>query len=454
MARLFGTDGIRGVAGEDLTAEFALRLGRAVGFLMDERRWERKVLIGCDTRISSPMLEWALGAGLMSMGVEVYSLGIVPTPVVAFLTRHLGFPLGCVISASHNPIEDNGIKFFDRRGMKLDDSLEDYIEELLALDENSIPVVTGTQIGRRHEAATAVDEYVRYLAEIGQDRLDGFTIVLDAAFGAASIIAPSVYTLLQATVIPLNCKPDGSRINVKCGATDPRALQQKVLEVSADMGIAFDGDADRAILVDEEGKIVDGDQILAMWGLHLLRKEMLPGKVVVGTLLSNKGLELALEREGGILHRSPVGDKYVLRDMLAKGAKIGGEQSGHIIFLDHLSTGDGILTGIMVALLMRETRKPLSALASQMTKFPQVQLNIDVRDKRAALENQKVKEELDLIAAEIEKMKGRLLVRPSGTESVIRVMTEAPDEAQARALAERAINVFREFSDSGKVTEI
>jgi phosphoglucosamine mutase len=454
MARLFGTDGIRGVAGDSLTADLAFRLGQAVGILIAEKRWERKVLIGGDSRVSGPMLESAVSAGLMSTGCDVHFVGITPTPVIAFLTRHLGFPLGCVISASHNPIEDNGIKFFDRRGMKVEDAIEERMEAMLLADGLKIPKVVGEDIGVRHDARTAVDEYVRHLSDICQDKIRGLYIVVDGAFGAASAIAPAVFTIQGARVVPFNCQADGSRINVNCGATHPEALQQKVREVGADMGIALDGDADRAILVDEKGQVVDGDQVLAMWGRHLLRKKMLPSNAVVGTVLSNKGLEVALEAEGGKLLRAPVGDKYVLREMLSSGAKIGGEQSGHLIFLDHHTTGDGILTGLMVAILMRETRKPLSELGQEMTRFPQVQLNIDVKDKKAALEDLKTKSGILKLSKKIEKDKGRLLVRPSGTESVIRVMTEAPDEALARKLALEAIDLFRSFSESGKVTEI
>jgi phosphoglucosamine mutase len=263
-----------------------------------------------------------------------------------------------------------------------------------------------------------------------------------------------VFALLGARVIPLNCSPDGSRINVGCGSTNLRGCRERVLEAGADMGVALDGDGDRVILVDETGGIVDGDQILAMWGLYLLANDSLPEKTVVGTVLSNKGLEAVLEEAGGQLIRAPVGDKYVLREMLSSGAKLGGEQSGHIIFLEHHTTGDGILTALMVALLMREKGMPLSKLAGQMPRYPQVQLNIAVKDRKACMEDLRVRAEIDALTEEIERIKGRLLVRPSGTESVIRVMTEAPDEAEARRLAEQAIELFRDFSDTGKVTEI
>jgi len=454
MARLFGTDGIRGVAGEDLTAEFAFRLGEAVGELLRERDHDRRLLVGRDSRLSGPMLEAALISGAMSTGCDVHVIGIVPTPVVAHLARSFDFPLACVISASHNPIEDNGIKFFDGRGMKVEDEIEDRLEELLEPGAFSRNRVFGKRIGIRHEEATKVDVYVMHITDTAQGRVDGLNVVIDAAYGAASALGPAVFRLLGANGSPLNCSFDGSRINVDCGATNTTACQDMVVAIGADMGVALDGDADRAILVDEQGDVVDGDQVLAMWGLHLLKSDALPGKTVVGTVLSNKGLEVALESAGGRLLRSPVGDKYVLRDMLESGARLGGEQSGHLIFLDHHTTGDGILTAVMVAVLMRETGKPLSELGRLMRRFPQVQLNIAVKDKNAALENSAVKSGIAELSRQMNGIKGRLLVRPSGTESVIRVMTEAPDEDAARQLAERAIDLFRAFSETNKVTKL
>jgi phosphoglucosamine mutase len=454
MARLFGTDGIRGVAGKDLTAEFAFRLGEAVGQLYREREWENRLLIGRDSRLSGPMLEAAITAGAMSMGCDVHVLGIAPTPVVAFLTKDFNFPLGCVISASHNPIEDNGIKFFDNRGMKVEDEVEDRLEALLEPGAFKREGITGDTVGNRIEVGTSVDQYVRFLADISQDRIAGLSAVVDAACGAASAVAPAVFRLLGVNVTPLNCIPDGLRINVQCGATNITACRDLVLKTKADFGIALDGDADRAILIDEEGQLVDGDQILAMWGIHLLGQDKLAKNSIVGTVLSNKGLEVALENAGGKLLRAPVGDKHVLREMLSSGATIGGEQSGHLIFLDYHTTGDGILTAIMVAMLMRETNSRLSELAGVMKRFPQVQLNISVPDKESVLNDSTVRAQIEALAKEMDGLKGRLLVRPSGTESVIRVMTEAPDESEARRLAEQAIDLFRSFSETGQVTEL
>lgn len=454
MGRLFGTDGIRGVAGKDLTAELAFRVGEAVGVLLAERDLERKILVGRDSRLSGPMLESALSAGLMSTGCTVHCVGIVPTPVVAFLTRYLGFPLGCVISASHNPIEDNGIKFFDMGGMKVADGIEDRIEELLQPGAFERGKVSGEEIGDRIFSSSVVDVYVKYLVSIGQDRLTGLKLVMDAAYGAGCSLGTSVFAILGAEVTPMNAQPDGSRINVDCGSTNPADCAARVVELQADMGVALDGDADRAIFIDEKGQIVDGDQVLAMWGLHLLKMDALPSKAIVGTVLSNKGLEVALEEHGGKLLRANVGDKYVLREMLESGARLGGEQSGHLIFLDYHTTGDGILTALMVAILMRETGMPLSRLARMMSRFPQVQLNIAVEDKQACLTDRDVQKAIEALTKEMDGIKGRLLVRPSGTESVIRVMTEAPDEAEARRLAIKAIDLFRNYSSTGRVTEI
>ncbi len=454
MARYFGTDGIRGVAGIDLTAQFTFQLGEAVGQLVHEKGWDKRIIIGRDSRISGPMLESALNAGLMASGCDVHTIGIAPTPVIAFLTTNLGFAMGCVISASHNPIQDNGIKFFDHRGMKIDDSIQDRIEKLLKPKTFERPELSGENIGTHHDWASRVDEYVKHISGIGQDHLSGRKIVIDAAYGAASAVAPSIFTLLGAEIIPLNCVPDGSRINVNCGTSDTTVLRGIVLKTGADMGIALDGDADRAILVDELGKIVDGDQILAMWGLHLLKKDSLPNKSIVGTVLSNKGLEVAMEEAGGKLLRAAVGDKYVLQEMINNGSKIGGEQSGHLIFLDYQTTGDGVLTALMVGILMNETGLKLSELGAMMTRYPQVQLNITVKNKKAALDDKSINSEIANLTFEMDKIKGRLLVRPSGTESIIRVMTEAPEENEARRMAELAIDLFKGYSENGIVTEL
>jgi len=454
MTKLFGTDGIRGVAGVDITADLAFKLGKAAGDLIIENKWDKKILIGRDTRLSGPMLESALISGAMSKGINVEVLGITPTPVVAYIAREFNYPLGIVLSASHNPIEDNGIKFFDNRGMKVSSEIEERLENLVKKPVKDKQPLTGSGIGGKIESASKLDEYVKHLTEIGQDKISGLKIVVDAAFGAGCMLAPSVFTLLGAQAIPLNCIADGSRINVNCGATDVTQVRDMVIKTNADLGVALDGDADRAILVDEQGNTVDGDQILAMWGLHLLEKDLLPAKTVVGTVLSNQGLEVAIGSKGGILERAPVGDKFVLEKMLETGATIGGEQSGHLIFLDYHTTGDGLLTALMVAMLMRGKNKLLSELGRCMTRYPQVQLNISVNDKQAALDDSDVKTRIEALSIELDKIKGRLLVRPSGTESVIRVMTEAPDEKEARRFAEVAIELFRGYSENGIVTEL
>ncbi len=454
MSKLFGTDGIRGVAGRDLTADLCFRLGVATGKLIIENKWDSRVIIGRDSRISGPMLEAALTAGIMSTGSDVHVLGIAPTPAVAYLTRELGFPLGCVLSASHNPIQDNGIKFFDSDGLKVSQATQDHLEELIKSAKGGGDDVIGENIGSRIESTSRLDEYVKYLNDIGQDRITGLSIVVDAAYGAGCMMAPAVFTLLGTRIIPMNCLADGSKINVDCGSTNVTKLSELVVKTNSDLGVALDGDADRAILVDEKGQVIDGDQILAMWGLHLLGEGQLKANTVVGTVLSNQGLEVALGKQGGKLLRAPVGDRFVMEDMVKSGAMIGGEQSGHLIFREYHTTGDGLLTAIMVAILMREKNMLLSELGAQMTRYPQVQLNISVKDKSAALASSEIKTGISALSGEIDKLEGRLLVRPSGTESVIRVMTEAPDESEARKFAEMAIDLFQPFSESGTVTEL
>ncbi|HEX9746454.1 MAG TPA: phosphoglucosamine mutase [bacterium] len=454
MPKLFGTDGIRGVAGTELSAELAFKLGCAVAHLIRDNGWDRKIIMGRDSRISGPMLHSSLAAGLNAGGINVDNLSLAPTPVVAFLTRYLKYPLGCVISASHNPIEDNGIKFFNSRGMKVEDEIEEQIEKLLEPDAFELPVLTGTDIGTQESVGNLIHEYVTHILHIGSQDLVGMRIVVDAAYGAASTLAPSIFTLLGCQVFPINCQPDGRKINVQCGATNPKSLKDKIVGVAAELGVALDGDADRAIMLDENGDVVDGDQILAMWAKYLLENNQLPQNSIVGTVLSNKGLEIALAEVGGKLIRADVGDKYVLREMISSGSILGGEQSGHLIFLDHHTTGDGILTTVMVALLIKQTGLPLSKLAAGMSRFPQVQLNIRVRDKDVCLQSKKITDAIRKINDEIARVNGRLLVRPSGTEPLIRVMTEAPDEPTARKHAEMAISLFKEFAVDNNVTEI
>ncbi len=419
--RYFGTDGVRGVAnGEVLTPEFALRLGKAHGSLLGVGS---KVVIGRDTRVSGPMLESAYVAGLNSCGVEALLLGVVPTPVVAFMIRSVKAEGGAVVSASHNPVEYNGIKLFDASGHKLGDEAIESVEALLA-SPSSFRSVTSTRIAgvRNLSSEPYVDDLVR-----GREHcLRGMKVVLDCAYGAAGALGPETFRRLGASVIALNTEPDGSKINVKCGSTDMAELARVVVEEKADCGLAFDGDADRCLAVDEKGGFVDGDQMMLILATHLRQQGRLENDLVVATVMSNLGLELALQERGISLIRTKVGDRYVLEALRKYGGVLGGEQSGHIVVYDRSTTGDGILSGILLALCLREQGKPLSVLAAGMKKYPQKLINIKA-EKKELLESDRD------IAYAIERFqrklsgKGRILVRPSGTEPLIRVMGESTD---------------------------
>jgi len=431
MNRLFGTDGVRGVANEFLTPELAFGLGRAGGFALAAHGARRPVLVGRDTRLSGPMLEAALCAGLASVGLNVWKLGIVPTPAVAFLTRALQGAAGVMISASHNPIEDNGIKFLAADGSKLPDALEDEIADLVDADR-PLPRPTGDRVGEILERRRVVRTYERHCIALGAPLKDA-TVVVDGAYGAAYAIAPRVLRALGASVVPLHCKPDGRRINVACGSTHLDSLQAVVRTHPGSVGVAFDGDADRALFVDESGDVVSGDHVMAIWGLALARAGSLPGKTIVATVMSNVGLERALRDAGIALLRTAVGDRYVLEAMLRGGYRLGGEQSGHIIDLESNSTGDGVATAVKI-LSMRAATGSLRELARTMHVFPQVLVNVRVTDKRKIEEDRVVRAAI----ASAEKAlhgAGRVLVRPSGTEPLVRIMVEGPDEGQIRSIA-------------------
>jgi len=447
VGRLFGTDGVRGTANVELTPEIAYQLGRAGAFYLTElegagrrpgrRRAPRRraqILMGRDTRISGDMLQAALVAGICSVGADVLLAGVMTTPGVAYLTRALEADAGVVISASHNPVEDNGIKFFSRDGFKLPDPVEDGIAQLVVRRQDDLPRPSGPHVGRVIPVADAVERYVSYSARTVKVSLRGLRVVVDCANGAASEVAPRVLGDLGATVIPLFNQPNGININVGCGSTNPEAMQQAVIEHRAHVGLAHDGDADRVLAADERGQLVDGDQILVICGLHRLRQGRLPNRMVVTTVLSNHGLELAFKRAGVKVLRTAVGDRYVLEEMLRSGATVGGEQSGHLIFLDHNTTGDGIITALQLLQVMVETGRSLSELAAQMPRLPQVQVNVSVRNKEGLDKNERI-----AVAIEQTREKlghhGRVLVRPSGTEPVVRVMLEGDDEARLRAMA-------------------
>lgn len=436
MGKLFGTDGVRGLANSDLTPELAYRLGRVAAALLKKQKpgLRTAIVLGKDTRISGAMLEAALAAGVCSSGVDVYLAGVIPTPAIAYLTRKLQVCSGVVISASHNPFADNGIKFFNEQGYKLPDELEEQIEELVLQKEVPLPRPTGSELGKIIPLEKAVDDYVNFLKEKLPVSLKGLKIVVDCAHGAVSEVAPRVYRELGAQVISINDLPTGTNINEKCGSTHLASLQEAVLKYGADVGIAHDGDGDRVIAVDENGKEVNGDKILVICGLALQAAGKLQEKVVV-TVMSNLGLKKAFQQAGVHVYETKVGDRYVLEKMLETGTILGGEQSGHIIFTRYNTTGDGILTALTLLGVIVESGKKLSALAAQMETYPQVLLNVKVADK----DWEKHPAIRQAITAGEQELggDGRILVRPSGTEPLIRVMAEGKDEKQLKEIAGR-----------------
>jgi len=435
---LFGTDGVRGVANEFLTPELAFALGRAGGHVLASHGEKRAVVVGRDTRRSGPMLEAALCAGICSIGLDVLSLGIVPTPGVAWLTRRLDAAAGVMISASHNPIEDNGIKFFAADGCKLSDALEDEIAGHVD-DGAALARPVGARVGWIEDRRRAVAMYAEHCRGAGSD-LRGKTIVIDGAHGAAYDLAPKVFAQLGARVIKLHCTPNGKKINVRCGSTDLSGLRESVLAHPHSIGIAFDGDADRALFIDEDGAEVSGDHVLAMRARDLLSRGELPQATIVATVMSNIGLERALEELGIRLIRTPVGDRYVLEQMQRGGYRLGGEQSGHIIDLRANTTGDGLATAVSVASLAAGSKR-LADIAKVMRRHPQVLVNVVVTDKAAWETSQSVRQAIAAAESELGK-DGRILVRPSGTEPLIRVMIEGKEEEHIRRLARRVADAI------------
>jgi len=431
MGKYFGTDGIRGIVGETLTEEFAVRLGMAAGSVLASRgRTSPTVVIGRDTRASGAALESALIEGLRRAGADAIRASVLPTPAVAYLAAALAVDAGAVISASHNAYQWNGIKFFDHSGFKLSDDLEAAIEA--ALDTPPAPASTAGRLHLDGKSAAQYEEHLRVLSATG---LGGLRMVVDCANGAAFEIAPRLFRALGAEVIALHAEPDGVNINAGCGALYPGRMARAVVERGADLGLAFDGDADRVILADERGRIVDGDQVLAMCAAALVGRRALPGSTVVGTQMSNLGLEMALRRMGCALARARVGDRYVLEEMQRRGAVLGGEPSGHTIFLNHATTGDGLLTAIMVTNLIVCQGKRLSALAGIMEHVPQTCVNVRV-ERRPDLDADPVIVEAIRSATNVLNGQGRLVVRPSGTEPLVRVMVEGLDPALVQQVAE------------------
>ncbi|HOE56535.1 MAG TPA: phosphoglucosamine mutase [Bacillota bacterium] len=442
MGRLFGTDGVRGIANKELNSTLAFNLGRIGAYVLTgETRHKPRIAVGKDTRVSGDMLEAALIAGICSMGAEAVVLGVQPTPAVAYLTRHMGLDAGVVISASHNPFEYNGIKFFDSRGFKLSDQLEDKIESLLLNPENSILNPIGAEIGKKVEIDNAVHGYVDFLKRTIDVNLRGLKIAVDCANGASYIAAPSVLADLGAEIAVINNKPDGKNINVKCGSTHPEGLQKLVVESGAHIGLAFDGDADRLIAVDNRGRIINGDHMLAIFAKYFKGKGALRKDTIVGTVMSNMGLDIAMKQEKCSLVRTEVGDRYVLEEMIANGYNIGGEQSGHIIFLDYNTTGDGLLTALQLLAIVKEIGKKLSDISAIMTDFPQVLVNAKVKEENKGryMEDKEIADMITKLKAKLND-KGRVLIRPSGTEPLVRIMLEGEDKTK---LEEDAGNLAR-----------
>ncbi|WP_416484891.1 phosphoglucosamine mutase [Streptomyces sp. CL12] len=448
MGRLFGTDGVRGVANADLTAEMALGLSVAAAHVLAEAGTfaghRPKAVVGRDPRASGEFLEAAVAAGLASAGVDVLLVGVLPTPAVAHLTGTLGADLGVMLSASHNAMPDNGIKFFARGGHKLADELEDRIEAVYESHRHGEPWQrpTGAGVGRLRPYDEGFEQYVGHLLSVLPNRLDGLKIVLDEAHGAAAGVSPEAFTRAGAQVVTIGAEPDGLNINDGCGSTHLGLLKAAVVEHGADLGIAHDGDADRCLAVDHTGEEVDGDQILAVLALAMRERSALRADTVVATVMSNLGFKLGMEKAGIQLVQTAVGDRYVLEEMKRHGYALGGEQSGHVIVLDHATTGDGTLTGLLLAARVAQSGRSLRELASVMERLPQVLINVPDVDKS------RVRTSADLAAAVSEAERelgstGRVLLRPSGTEPLVRVMVEAADIEQARSVASRLADAVK-----------
>lgn len=442
MGKYFGTDGVRGVANRELTPELAYKIGRCGGFVLTGQKAQPTIVIGRDTRISGPMLEAALVAGLLSIGANVIRLGVISTPGVAYLTRKLGADAGVMISASHNPVQDNGIKFFGGDGFKLSDDTELEIERLLDAATDELPRPIGGALGSVDEDAAAKFAYTDYLKTTVTSSFAGMKIVLDCANGAAYELAPRVFRELGATVIATGAEPDGRNINEGCGSTHPEALREQVLKHKADLGLSFDGDADRLIAIDDTGAEIDGDFVLTICADAMNRRGALRHGTVVTTVMSNLGFFKAARELGLATAQTAVGDRYVMEEMRRGGFNLGGEQSGHVIFLDYNTTGDGILTGLQLVDTVIASGKKLSELKTKMRKFPQVLVNVKGVDKTRLAGNAAIDTAIREVEAELGD-NGRVLVRPSGTESLVRVMAEGPEKSLVESFVNRIADVIR-----------
>lgn len=448
MSRMFGTDGVRGVAGAELTIELATKLGQAGAYVLTkEQEHQPTLIVGCDTRISGGMLANALMAGICSVGANAIYVGVMPTPAIAYLTRKHKVDAGVVISASHNPMEFNGIKFFNGDGYKLSDALEDEIEELIRNNMKDVVLPIGSGVGRIDYRFDLRDEYVEFMKKCVPVDLKGMKIVIDCAEGASYYTSVRTLKDLGADLVAIHTKPDGTNINANCGSTHMEELQARVVYEKADVGLAFDGDADRMLAVDEKGNLVDGDQLMAICGCHMKKKGILKKNTIVVTVMTNLGFSLMGEREGIHVEKTKVGDRYVLENMLENGYNIGGEQSGHIIFLDDNTTGDGLLSGLHLLQVMKETGRKLSELAEVMEILPQALVNAKVPNhkKEKFMEYTEIAEAIKALEDKFNG-EGRVLIRPSGTEPLVRVMIEGKNqseiEEEAQKLAELITNTM------------
>jgi len=444
MGKYFGTDGVRGEANVELTPEMAFKLGRFGGYVLSQHELGTpKVYVGRDTRISGQMLASSLISGLLSVGIEVYDLGVIATPGVAYLVKKDGASGGVMISASHNPALDNGIKFFGGDGYKLEDEKELEIEALIDAEEDTLPRPSAQGLGMLHDYIEGVRKYQAFLKTTAEGNFEGYKVVLDTANGAAYTSARAVFADLEANLTVIGENPDGLNINVKVGSTHPEAMAKKVVETGSDLGLAFDGDADRLIAVDENGEIVDGDKIMFIVGKYLLGQGKLAQDTLVTTVMSNLGFHLALEEAGINSVITAVGDRYVVEEMKKNNYNFGGEQSGHMIFLDYNTTGDGQLSAIQLLKVMRETGKSLSELASEVTIYPQKLVNVRVKDnaaKKSAMDVPAIQKVISEMETSMNG-KGRILVRPSGTEPLLRVMAEAPTHEEVNHVVDTIVEV-------------
>lgn len=432
MARMFGTDGVRGVAGSELTIELATKLGQAGAYVLTkEQEHQATIIVGCDTRISGGMLASALMAGICSVGANAIFVGVMPTPAIAYLTRKHKVDAGVVISASHNPMEFNGIKFFNGDGYKLSDALEDEIEALIKNDMKNVSLPIGSGVGKIDYRFDLRDEYVEFIKKCVPVDLTGMKIVIDCAEGASHYTSVKALKELGADLVAIHTEPDGTNINANCGSTHMAELKARVVYEKAALGLAFDGDADRMLAVDENGKLVDGDQIMAICGNYMKKKGTLKKDTIVVTVMTNLGFTLMGEKEGINIEKTKVGDRYVLENMLENGYNIGGEQSGHVIFLDENTTGDGLLSALHLLQVVVEEKKPLSELASIMEVLPQALVNAKVPNhkKEQYMEYQEIAEAIGALEKKFNG-EGRVLIRPSGTEPLVRVMIEGKNQEE------------------------